>query len=83
MKKFNTILEDCPRMVPVFMVNCHCEYAKTGDLVYWSWNETLVSRQGEVKINKDDLDFIGYAPIRDLHGEAWPNVCKLMHIEGE
>ena len=71
-------------MVPVFMVTCDCNCARNGDIVYWSWREKLVSRRGEVDIEDKDLNFIGYAPINNLTGKAWPNICKLIHIaEGE
>lgn len=78
---FNQVLEDCPRVVPVFMVIEKCDCASQGEYVYWSWTMEMMSHRGPVKIKPSKLEFIGYAPIISLANHLWPNTAQLITMD--
>jgi len=77
----NEILDNCPKMVPVFMVIDGAPGVRGGDIVYWDWVGTFRSHYRDVTTEISNLDFLGYAPILNLDDHPWPNMRELMHRE--
>ena len=71
-----SILDNCPRMVAVFMVMKACGELTKGDIVYWNWRGTFVSHRGDVNIKIPNLEFVGYAPTVMLGDHQWPNLAE-------
>ena len=77
--KLQQALDNCPRMVAVFMVNQGGDDCRAGDIIYWNWERNIfTSHYRDVNVKPENLEFIGYAPTLDLNGHQWPNMCELM-----